>query len=71
MPAKADRGRVVIAGGTGFLGLSLATHLTNKGWSVAVLSRHAPRRDFPWSHFRWDARTLGLKTPANETAGTV
>ena len=59
MPENADRGRVVIAGGSGFLGLSLATHLTNKGWSVAVLSRHPPRRDGPWSHFSWDARTLG------------
>ncbi len=59
MPANADRGRVVIAGGSGFLGLSLATHLTTKGWSVAVLSRHPPRRDGPWSHFSWDARTLG------------
>jgi uncharacterized protein (TIGR01777 family) len=59
MPGNADRGRAVIAGGTGFLGLSLATHLTNKGWFVAVLSRHPPRRDGPWSHFSWDARTLG------------
>jgi uncharacterized protein len=59
MPENADRGRVVIAGGSGFLGLSLATHLTNNGWSVAVLSRHPPRRDGPWSHFSWDARTPG------------
>src|SRR3954465_5766540 len=39
--------------------LSLATHLTNKGWSVTVLSRHPPRRSGPWSHISWDARTLG------------
>jgi uncharacterized protein (TIGR01777 family) len=59
MPVNPDRDRIVIAGGSGFLGLSLATHLTSKGWSVAVLSRHPPRRDGPWSHFSWDARTVG------------
>jgi len=58
MPESADRGRVVIAGGSGFLGLSLATHLTNKGWAVTILSRHPPRLGGPWSHINWDARTL-------------
>lgn len=57
--ARAERGRVVIAGGSGFLGVSLATHLTSKGWSVTILSRHPPRRDGPWTHVGWDARSLG------------
>jgi uncharacterized protein (TIGR01777 family) len=59
MPEKADRGRVVIAGGSGFLGISLATHLANKGRSVAILSRNPPLCDGTWSHLTWDARTLG------------
>ncbi len=59
MPANTDRGRIIIAGGTGFLGLSLATHLANKGWSVTVLSRHPPRREGPWQHVSWDARHMG------------
>jgi uncharacterized protein len=50
---------VVVAGGSGFLGLSLATHLTSKGWSVTVLSRNRPRREGPWRHVTWDARSLG------------
>src|SRR6516164_2050854 len=66
MPENADRGRVVISGGSGFLGISLATHLTNKGWSVTVVSRHPPRRDGPWSYFSWDARTTGEWTRALE-----
>lgn len=33
---NADRGKVVIAGGSGFLGLSLATHLASTGWSVVI-----------------------------------
>ncbi len=59
MSEPADRGRVVIAGGSGFLGTSLATHLTNLGWSVVVLSRNRPQTDGPWRHVTWDARTLG------------
>jgi len=56
---QAERGRVVIAGGSGFLGISLASHLASKGWSVAILSRHRPRREGPWTHVEWDARSLG------------
>jgi uncharacterized protein len=59
MSEQVARGRVVVAGGSGFLGLSLATHLTSKGWSVVVLSRNPPRRKFPWSHESWDARNVG------------
>jgi uncharacterized protein len=59
MSEKTNRGRIVIAGGSGFLGLSLAEHLTNTGWSVVILSRRPPRRDGPWSHVAWDARTGG------------
>src|SRR5262245_25270582 len=59
MPDTTSRGRIVIAGGSGFLGLSLATHLTNHGWSVVVLSRRPPQCDGPWSYTSWDARTQG------------
>lgn len=50
---------VVIAGGSGFLGISLATHLAAAGRTVAVLSRRAPRVSGPWRHIPWDARTVG------------
>lgn len=59
MTEEAGRGRVVIAGGSGFLGLSLASHLLNNGWSVVVLSRKPPRGEAPWRHVVWDARRLG------------
>lgn len=52
-------GRVVIAGGTGFLGLSLARHLTETGCEVVLLSRHEPAAGGPWRHARWDASTPG------------
>ncbi|MFO0872535.1 MAG: DUF1731 domain-containing protein [Phycisphaerales bacterium] len=53
------RGPVVIAGGSGFLGVSLATHLAQGGSTVVILSRRAPRIAGPWRHVPWDARTPG------------
>jgi len=52
-------GPIVIAGGSGFLGVSLATHLAAAGRSIVVLSRHPPKPSGPWRHVSWDARTLG------------
>lgn len=51
--------RVVIAGGSGFLGLSLASHLSTFGHNITILSRHMPRENGPWMHAPWDGRTLG------------
>ena len=50
---------IVIAGGSGFLGISLATHLSAGGAPVIILSRTAPRVTGPWRHVAWDARTSG------------
>src|SRR5262245_37364771 len=67
-----DRGGpVVIAGGSGFLGLSLATHLLHSGYSVVLLSRTAPRAAGKWRHVAWDARTLGPWTAALDGARGV
>jgi uncharacterized protein (TIGR01777 family) len=51
--------RVVIAGGTGFLGLNLARHLSGLGCEVILLSRHPSPRDRRWRHVLWDARSVG------------
>lgn len=56
------RKRVVIAGGSGFLGRGLTQALLDDGYEPVVLSRSsAPPDDFPsgatWR--RWDATTLG------------
>jgi uncharacterized protein (TIGR01777 family) len=53
------RGRVVIAGGTGFLGLNLARYLDARGYEVIVISRHTSVDDPRWHHASWDARTIG------------
>ncbi|HEY3963430.1 MAG TPA: DUF1731 domain-containing protein [Planctomycetaceae bacterium] len=51
--------RIVIAGGSGFLGLSLASHLAARGNEIVLLSRRPPQLGGPWRHAAWDARTLG------------
>jgi hypothetical protein len=68
-----DRDRaVVIAGGSGFLGVSMATHLTAAGVPVIILSRNPPRVAGPWRHVRWDARSLGeWRSALDGTAGLV
>lgn len=52
-------GRIVIAGGTGFLGLNVARHLAGLGCEPLLLSRHRPPNGTPWAHATWDARTVG------------
>ena len=52
-------GRVVIAGGTGFIGTNLAGHLADLGCEVVLLSRHVPEARGPWEHAVWDGRTVG------------
>lgn len=51
--------RIVIAGGTGFLGLSLARQLVESGSEVVLLSRQRPAKDSRWRHVVWDARSTG------------
>jgi uncharacterized protein (TIGR01777 family) len=51
--------RMVIAGGSGFLGVSLAYHLAAANWQVTILSRNRPRPEGPWQHMAWDARSAG------------
>ena len=50
---------IVIAGGSGFLGSSLARHLTETGRSVIIISRNRPKNCDLSQHVPWDARTVG------------
>ena len=59
MTTNTPTGTIVIAGGSGFLGVTLAKHLTTKGMTVVVLSRQVPKVSGPWRHVAWDARSLG------------
>ncbi|BCM89411.1 epimerase family protein [Abditibacteriota bacterium] len=49
--------RLVLTGGSGYLGRALTTFLTRHGWQVTLISRHDPQDE---AHFvAWDAQTLG------------
>ena len=50
--------RIVIAGGSGFLGISLASHLIELGCKVTILSRSRPKPKGDWEHRIWDGRSL-------------
>jgi uncharacterized protein (TIGR01777 family) len=50
---------IIIAGGSGFIGVSLALHLAASGTPIVILSRAAPKIPGPWRHVAWDARTIG------------
>lgn len=52
-------GRIVIAGGSGFLGTSLAGYLAERGAEVVVLSRGKEEVRGSIQSIHWDARTLG------------
>lgn len=50
---------IVILGGSGFLGVSLARHLSGLGARVIIVSRSTPRMIGAWEVVKWDGRTLG------------
>lgn len=59
MTGLLPKDRIVIAGGTGFLGMNLACHLAKRDFEVLLISRNRPTKHGPWDHVTWDARTLG------------
>ncbi|CAN5496266.1 TIGR01777 family oxidoreductase [soil metagenome] len=51
--------RIVLAGGSGFLGRSLAQSLLCEGYEVVVLTRGASKRSGPVDFAQWDGKTAG------------
>lgn len=51
--------RIVIAGGSGFLGLSMSEYFSNADVNVTILSRYKPKWMGRCSHHSWDGRSLG------------
>lgn len=51
--------RIVIAGGSGFLGLSMLEHLSSQNARVTVVSRNRPKLMDRCDHRCWDGRSLG------------
>ncbi len=60
--------KIVIAGGSGFLGDVLTNYFAEKGCKVVVLSRKHRLNTPAVEYYKWDARTLGYWTPQLEGA---
>jgi uncharacterized protein (TIGR01777 family) len=54
-----NKKRVVLAGGSGFLGRSLATELLKRDYEVVVLTRRPRERNDGVKEFEWDGEHLG------------
>ena len=63
--------RIVIAGGTGFLGRLLARTLVERGDEVIILTRHPEADVSPARAVAWDGRTVGLWAAELEGADAV
>ncbi|MEM8670961.1 MAG: TIGR01777 family oxidoreductase [Planctomycetota bacterium] len=62
---------IVLAGGSGFLGLSMAEAFAEAGAKLTILSRSVPKVTGAWSHRVWSGRTLGDWTEALNGADAV
>jgi uncharacterized protein (TIGR01777 family) len=51
--------KIVIAGGSGFMGQVLAKHYIDKGDRVVIFTRGASRQEDNISYIKWDATNLG------------
>ncbi|NCG27221.1 MAG: NAD-dependent epimerase/dehydratase family protein, partial [Verrucomicrobiales bacterium] len=70
---KMDQGheKIVITGGSGFLGKSLSRHLSSQGYKVIIVSRHCPEDSGPWTHKNWDGINNGDWSEELEGASAV
>ena len=63
--------KIVITGGSGFLGKSLSRHLSSQGYKVIIVSRHCPEDSGPWTHKNWDGINNGDWSEELEGASAV
>lgn len=50
---------ILIFGGTGFIGKSLAKHLEAKGFCPILIARNKPEKPIDFEFKKWDGKTLG------------
>ncbi len=63
--------RIILAGGSGFVGQALAPVLVAKGYHVVVLGRRAGHRKEGVDYLQWDGKTVGDWSSALEGAEAV
>ncbi len=62
---------IVITGGTGFIGRSLANHLTVAGYQCTLIGRNKPRDLGGHTFAAWDGRTVGAWSKSLEGATAI
>jgi uncharacterized protein len=63
--------RIIIAGGTGFIGRAIARELTSRGADVVILTRTPESAPAVGRHVQWDGNTLGEWTREVDGADAV
>lgn len=63
--------RLVVAGGSGFLGRALARCFARNGWDVVIVSRSQPRQQVPARWVHWDGLRQGDWTDELDGATAV
>ena len=63
--------RIIIAGGTGFIGRAIARDLASRGADVVILTRHPESSPVVGRHIAWDGQTLGDWTREVDGADAV
>jgi hypothetical protein len=69
--ARVSKGRVVLAGGSGFLGRALAEAFARAGYEPVVLTRRVRKTRAPGRQVEWDGRTVGAWARELEGAAAV
>lgn len=65
------RARIILPGGSGFLGSALAKHFGARGWSVVILTRSPKPRGDGVREVAWDGRTSGNWTRQLDGAAAI
>lgn len=63
--------RIILAGGSGFVGQALAPVLVANGYSIVVLGRGAAHREGGVDYLQWDGKTLGAWASAIDGAEAI
>ena len=69
--SKENKGRVVVGGGSGFIGSELTKSLKRKGYDVTIVSRKKEPFNLTWDEVEQDGLPHGLIAVVNLTGHNV